>query len=105
MATTKVQYPADLSVAYPEKSSRVLALLGVLFLFKTILLIPHLIILWALSFIQAIAIYISYWAVLITGKYPRSLFDFVVGVERWNFRVTVWLSGCVDSYPPFRLGV
>ena len=103
MATTKVKYPADLSVAYPEKSSRVLALLGVLFLFKTILLIPHLIILWALSFIQAIAVYIGYWAVLITGKYPRSLFDFVVGVQRWDFRVTVWLSGCVDSYPPFRL--
>ena len=103
MATTNVNYPADLSVAYPEKSSRVLALLGVLF-FKAILLIPHLIILSALSFIKSIAIYISYWAVLITGKYPRSLFDFVVGVERWNFRVTVWLSGCVDSYPPFRLG-
>ena len=97
------RYPAVLQVEYPERCSRLLALLGALFFVKAILLIPHIIILILLGIAQGIVVYIGYWAVLITGKYPRGLFDFVVGVERWNFRATVWLSGCVDSSPPFRL--
>jgi hypothetical protein len=103
MATTKVQYPADLSVAYPEKSSRVLALFGVLAPIKIMLLIPHLIIVVALAFIQGIVIYIGYWAVLIIGRYPRGLFNFGVGMSRWMFRIEAWLNGWVDTYPPFRL--
>ena len=97
------RYPAGLQVEYPERSSRLLALLGVLFYVKAILLIPHIIILILLGIAQGIVIYIGYWAVLITGRYPRGLFNFGVGVQRWSLRTTAWMNGWADSYPPFSL--
>ena len=97
------RYPAGLQVEYPERSSRLLALLGVLFYVKAILLIPHIIILILLGIAQGIVIYIGYWAVLITGRYPKGLFDFGVGVQRWGFRIDAWMNGWTDSYPPFSL--
>ena len=97
------RYPAGLQVEYPERSSRLLALLGALFFAKAILLIPHIIILILLVIAQGIVIYIGYWAVLITGRYPRGLFDFGVGVQRWGFRIDAWMNGWTDSYPPFSL--
>jgi hypothetical protein len=48
-------------------------------------------------------IYIGYWAVLITGRYPRGLFNFGVGVQRWGLRTAAWMNGWADSYPPFSL--
>ena len=95
-------YPAAFEVNYPESPSRWRALLGVIFL-KAVLLIPHLIIVAALGIANFFAIYIGYWIVLITGRYPRDLFDFVVGVQRWNYRSNSWLSGLTDKYPPFSL--
>ena len=92
-----------LRVEYPERPSRLLALLGALFFVKVILLIPQIIILYLLGIIQAIVIYFGYWAVLITGRYPVGLFNFGVGVQRWNQRVSAWMNGWVDSYPPFSL--
>ena len=97
------RYPAGLQVEYPERCSRLLALLGALFFAKAILLIPHIIILILLGIAQGIVIYIGYWAVLITGRYPRGLFDFGVGVQRWGFRIDAWMNGWTDSYPPFSL--
>ena len=97
------RYPAGLQVEYPERCSRLLALLGVLFYVKAILLIPHIIILILLGIAQGIVIYIGYWAVLITGRYPKGLFDFGVGVQRWGFRTDAWMNGWTDSYPPFSL--
>ena len=94
-------YPMRFEVEYPERPSRVLALLGVLFFVKFLLLIPHIIIITFLGLAQSVVVYIAYWAVLITGRYPRGLFDFGVGVQRWNNRITVWLSGWSDRYPPF----
>ena len=85
---------------YPDVSSRGLALAGLLFFLKLLLLIPHLIILWFLSMVQLIAVFIGYIVVLITGRYPRGLFDFVVGVTRWQTRTNLWLAGVVDRYPP-----
>ena len=96
-------YPAILHVEYPEHSSRLLAFLGGLFYLRLILLIPHIIILYLLGIAQLIVIYLGYWAVLITGRYPRGLFNFGVGVQKWNFRTTAWMNGWTDSYPPFRL--
>lgn len=97
------RYPADLTVDYPQRSSRVLALLGALFLLKGILLIPHIIVLYFLGIAQFIVIYMGYWATLVLGRYPTSLFDFGVGVQRWSFRVSAWLYGWTDRYPPFSL--
>ena len=97
------RHPADLSVEYPERSSRLLALLGALFFLKALLLIPHFVILYFLGLAQFVAIYLGYWAVLFTGRYPRGLFRFGVGVQRWSFRVTAWMSCWTDRYPPFDL--
>ena len=98
-----VDYPTRLEVDYPEAPSRGLALLGALFLVKVILLLPHLIILAALAFVSLVVVYIGYWAVLITGRYPKGLFTLVVGVQRWNYRANAWLLGLTDRYPPFTL--
>ena len=46
---------------------------------------------------------IAFFAVLFTGKFPRSLRDFVVGVMRWGNRVTAYVLFLTDEYPPFRL--
>ena len=96
-------YPVAFRVEYPEHSSRILALLGAVFFIKLILLIPHIIILYVLGIASAIVIYFGYWAVLITGRYPRALFAFGVGVQRWGLRTNAWMNGWTDLYPPFSL--
>ena len=96
------EYQVRLGVDHPDVSSRPLALLGVLFI-KFLLLLPHTIILSLLGMVAFAVVYIGYWAVLITGRYPRGLFDLVVGVQRWNYRANAWLIGWADRYPPFSL--
>lgn len=97
-----VDYPVRLGADYPDASSRLLALLGVLFI-KALVLLPHLIILYLLGMVSFAIVYVGYWAVLITGRYPRGLFDLVVGVQRWSYRTNAWLFGWTDRYPPFSL--
>jgi len=80
-----------------------MALLAILFFVKVLLLLPHLIITYFLSIGMMIALFIGYWAVLLTGRYPRSLFDFGVGVNRWAMRMNAWVYGWTDKYPPFSL--
>lgn len=100
---TEAEYPAAFEADYPETSSRWRALLGALFFAKIILLVPHLIILYALGIILIFAVYVGYWIVLVTARYPEGLFNFVSGVQRWEYRTTAWLVGLTDSYPPFSL--
>ena len=72
-------------------------------LIKWALLLPHIVILIALSTIAMVATLVLVLAVLFTGRYPRGLFDFLVGVGRWNARVTAYGTLLVDHYPPFAL--
>lgn len=96
------EHPVKLEIKYPERSSRFLALLGIPWFFlKTILLIPHIIILWFLGFVYMLITWIALWVVLFSGKYPKLLFDFAVGVMRWQVRVNAWLLCLTDKYPPF----
>jgi Domain of unknown function (DUF4389) len=111
-------YPATLEIAYPERLSHWLPLV------KWLLAIPHLILVgifvggwgwgwnwgwgddvWGIGFsgLVGILVVIAGVVLLFTGRYPRSLFDFVLGLDRWVFRVAAYVSLMRDEYPPFRL--
>jgi hypothetical protein len=73
-------------------------------LVKWFLAIPHFIALAVLAIIAVFAVAIAWFAILLTGRYPRGLFDFVVGVGRWALRVQAYAFLLVtDRYPPFSM--
>jgi hypothetical protein len=73
-------------------------------LVKWLLAIPHFVVLVVLSVAAFFVVVIAWFAILITGRYPRGLFDFVVGVARWWLRVHAYATLLVtDRYPPFSL--
>ena len=73
-------------------------------LVKWLLAIPHFILLVFLWLAAVVAVIIAWFAILFTGRYPRGLFDFVLGVLRWGNRVVAYAFILVtDEYPPFRL--
>ncbi len=73
-------------------------------LVKWLLAIPHFIVLAFLWLAALFVIVFAWFAILFTGRYPRGLFEFVVGVGRWTNRVTAYAFVLVtDQYPPFSL--
>jgi hypothetical protein len=73
-------------------------------LVKWLLAIPHYILLVFLWLAAVVSVVIAWFAILFTGRYPRGLFDFVLGVFRWTNRVVAYAFVLVtDRYPPFRL--
>ncbi len=73
-------------------------------LVKWLLAIPHFIVLFFLSVGAFFAVVFAWFAILFTGRYPRGLFDYVVGVGRWWLRVEAYAFLLVtDRYPPFSL--
>ena len=73
-------------------------------LIKWFLVIPHIFVLIIPVIFAILATIIAWFAILFTGKYPKGLFDFVVGVGRWGWRVTAYaFLLTTDKYPPFSL--
>ena len=73
-------------------------------LVKWFLAIPHYVVLAFLVIGAVLVIIIAWFAILFTGRYPRGLFDYVVGVGRWGLRVQAYAFLLItDEYPPFRL--
>jgi hypothetical protein len=73
-------------------------------LVKWLLAIPHYIVLVFLWLAALVVVILAWFAILFTGRYPRGMFDFVVGVGRWTVRVIAYAFALVtDRYPPFRL--
>ncbi|OQO93844.1 hypothetical protein B1813_04805 [Saccharomonospora piscinae] len=107
-------YPARLEVDYPPRLSRGLALV------KWLLAVPHYLVVglftggawgwwwsgddrvtgWGLI---GILVLVAAIVLLFTGRYPRSVFEFVVGLDRWVVRVVAYVGLLTDVYPPFRL--
>lgn len=73
------------------------------FFWKGVLLIPHFILLSFLMVGVVVVVFLSWWAILFTGRYPRGLFGFVTGVTRWYFRVLGYFASFHDRFPPFAL--
>ncbi|MCU1502418.1 MAG: hypothetical protein JWM12_1772 [Ilumatobacteraceae bacterium] len=71
-------------------------------LLKWFLAIPHYIVLALLNIVAVVAVIAAWFTILFTGRYPRTIFDFVEGVIRWNNRVIGYAFTLVtDRYPPF----
>ena len=117
----RTDYPADFDVDYPEHLSR-----GLVLIKSWLLALPHLVI--GILVVADIVLYpwsayvavpagqpasgysvlnllvvVAGFFLLVTGTYPRPLFDFLLGVNRWLYRVVTYVALMSDEYPPFRL--
>ena len=99
--STEREQSVHVAIPYPDASKDLLPGMP---LVKWFLAIPHWFILAFLGIAAAFCVLVSWFAILFTGRYPRPLFDFVVGTARWGLRVSAYaLLLVTDVYPPFAL--
>jgi len=99
--STEREQTVHIVIPYPNAKEELLPGLP---LVKWFLAIPHMFILFFLGIAAGFCVFISWFAILFTGRYPRSFFQFVVGVARWGLRVSAYAFLLVtDVYPPFSL--
>ena len=109
-------YPARLEIDYPEHLSR-----GLVLVKWWLLALPHYVVVavfaggwfrpgsddrvlsWLSGGLIAILVLVAAVVLLVTGRYPRPVFDFVLGMQRWVLRVMAYAGLMTDAYPPFRM--
>lgn len=91
-------YPGDLQVDYPEKLSRWPVLVK-----WWLLALPQIIMCWAMEAPLQVLCVISAVRLLVRGTVSQSMFDFLMGMVRWRYRVAAYVSLMTDEYPPFRM--
>ncbi len=90
-------YPVRFDVEYQEKHSRLLIF------FRWLLAIPQFIVLYLLILLLEIVTFIAFFSILFTKKYPKGMFDFAVGIMRWQANLGSYLFMLRDEYPPFSM--
>ncbi|HEY5889492.1 MAG TPA: DUF4389 domain-containing protein [Acidimicrobiia bacterium] len=99
--STDEEQTVHLELDYPDARNELNRWMPIV---KTILAIPHYFVLAFLVLGAILAVFIAWFAILFTGRFPRPLFDFVVGVGRWALRVEAYAFLLLtDEYPPFSL--
>jgi Domain of unknown function (DUF4389) len=99
--STEREQGVHIGIPYPDAKKDLLPGMP---LVKWFLAIPHWFLLFFLGIAAGFCIFISWFAILFTGRFPRGLFDFVVGVGRWGLRAGAYAFLLVtDVYPPFSL--
>ena len=91
-------YPAGLVLSAPEGPRPRLTVA-----FRFVLALPHLFVLWLLSMAWAFTTAIAWIAILLTGRFPETLYGFGIGVLAWDTRVEAYMLLLLDEYPPFTL--
>src|SRR6476619_2920485 len=110
-------YPARVEVQYPQSLSR-----GLVLVKWWLLALPHYLVvavfvggawtattgassewIWSSGGLVGLLVVFAGITLLFTGRYPKSLYDFVLGMNRWVFRVVAYAGLMTDAYPPFRL--
>ena len=99
--STEEEQSVHLEIDYPDVETDLNQWMP---LVKWLLAFPHYFVLFFLNIAAFFAVILAWFAILVTGRYPRALFDFVVGVGRWDLRVGAYTFMLVtDRYPPFSL--
>jgi len=91
------EYPITFTAQYPERLSRLTTF------FRYFMVIPQSIVLGFLGIAASVVLFISFWAILFTARYPKWAFDFVSGFQRWGVRVNGYSYYLTDKYPPFSM--
>jgi hypothetical protein len=92
------EYPVQVAIAEPEDERNRLTVA-----LRIFMMIPHFIALWLLSVLWLLTTIAAWFAIMLTGNYPVSLYPYGVAVLRWSVRVEAYLLLLHDEYPPFSL--
>jgi hypothetical protein len=90
-------YPLQFDLVYPQRLSRLLIFV------KWLLIIPHLVVLMLVGIGVAVVYIVSWFAILVLGRYPRGMHEFMTGALRWVMRVNIYSALLTDRYPPFSM--
>jgi hypothetical protein len=95
---SRPDYPADLEVDYPEQLTNRAVLVS-----RWLLALPQILLCWAMEPLLQVLCFFAAWWLLFTGTVSGGMFDLLMGIVRWRYRVAVYVSLMRDEYPPYRL--